>query len=106
MRARHFQQFLRGFRKRDIKHLLPAAHALEQELQRQRRLSRARIALHQIKTIARQTARENFIQAVDAAGTAGIFGGILMGGPHFRGFFTHTNSINILFLKIPLAISH
>ena len=62
MRARHMQQFLPALRERDVEAALVLGPAFEHELERQRRLARAGLALDQVHAVAGIAAAENVIE--------------------------------------------
>ncbi len=59
-------QFFLGLGERDIQTLLAGAYALEQELQCQRGLARARIAVNEIEALRDQSATQHLIQPRDS----------------------------------------
>ncbi len=62
----HQLQLCLGFRQRHVEHALAPAHALEQELQRNGGLARARTALVEIHAVGVQAAAEDVVQAFAA----------------------------------------
>jgi hypothetical protein len=59
-------QFFRGLGERQIQRFLAVLHALEQELQAERRLADAGIALQQIHVIAGESSYEDVVESLDA----------------------------------------
>jgi hypothetical protein len=55
------------FRERDVEDGLACAHARERELERERRLARARIALNQIEAAPAKPAEQEIVEPADAA---------------------------------------
>ena len=58
-------QLFGGLGERDVEAALAQARALQQELQRQRRLARAGVALDEVQPIARKATAEDIIKASD-----------------------------------------
>jgi hypothetical protein len=56
-----------GFRQRHVQARLAMAHPVEQELERERRLPRARIAFDEVHPVPDETADEKLIEAGNAA---------------------------------------
>jgi hypothetical protein len=54
------------FRKRDVEAGFAAPYPFKQELERERRLSHARITVDEIKPVARQPAAQDFVEAGNA----------------------------------------
>src|SRR5512138_43724 len=67
MRSGDSAEFFGGFRKRDVEAALTGACTVEQELERERRLARARRAFQQIEPLLRQPAAEDVIQSLNTA---------------------------------------
>jgi hypothetical protein len=70
VRVGHRVYLLPRLGERHVEHLLAAAHALLEELERQRGLARARHALDEVQTVGRKSAAEDIVQACDAGGSA------------------------------------
>ena len=60
-------QLVLGFSERDVKALFAVPRAFDQELKRERRLSRAGFTLHQVKPISLEATNEHVVQPFDTA---------------------------------------
>src|SRR5687768_3127784 len=65
------KDLLAAFRERDVEHLLACLGSFHEELQRESRLARAGLALHEVEPAFRKAAIEDDVESFDAEPAAG-----------------------------------
>ena len=67
VRLRHGVQLSLRLRQRDVEGRFTPANAIQQELERQRRLAGARVTFDQVDLAGRESATEDIVEAIDAS---------------------------------------
>src|SRR5438128_1780902 len=99
MRIGHFAELFVGLRQRDIQHRFTQPRPFDEELERQRRLSRSWYAFAQIESMRRETTGQDIVQPGNSCGSFAC-GSVGKGRRHLISRFSllgESGTISIMF---------